>query len=105
MDYAYYNSKQLSELKKLAKARGGIKKYYCMPKHELCTLLATPDLPVAYQLEKKTLKTLREEAKAKNVQGFWPLKRGQLLDLLYPSNSSNYTPPAEPPAPESSTTS
>lgn len=73
----------LIELKRVAKGRG-IKLYYVMPKDELVRLLALPELPLDLRLQKKTIRQLREEAKERNLTGFWGLSRGELLTLLYP---------------------
>jgi hypothetical protein len=80
MDYA---AMSLLELKQVAKGRK-IKLYYVMPKDELVRLLSMPELPLELQLQKKTIRQLRQEAKARNLSGFWGLSRGELLQLLYP---------------------
>ena len=80
MDYA---AMSLAELKQAAKGRR-IKLYYIMPKDELVRLLSLPELPLELQLQKKTIRQLRQEAKARNLSGFWGLSRGELLTLLYP---------------------
>ncbi len=80
MDYA---AMSLAELKQVAKGRR-IKLYYIMPKDELVRLLSLPELPLELQLQKKTIRQLRQEAKARNLSGFWGLSRGELLTLLYP---------------------
>jgi hypothetical protein len=80
MDYAALS---LLELKQVAKGRK-IKLYYVMPKDELVRLLSMPELPLDLQLQKKTIRQLRQEAKARNLSGFWGLSRGELLGLLYP---------------------
>jgi hypothetical protein len=80
MDYA---TMSLAELKQVAKGRR-IKLYYIMPKEELVRLLSLPELPLELQLQKKTIRQLRQEAKARNLTGFWGLSRGELLSLLYP---------------------
>lgn len=80
MDYA---AMSLVELKQVAKGRK-IKLYYVMPKDELVRLLTLPELPLELQLQKKTIRQLRQEAKARNLSGFWGLSRGELLQLLYP---------------------
>jgi hypothetical protein len=78
-----YSQIPLAELKKLAKGRR-IKMYYTKSINELRWLLAQPILPMKYKIEKYTIKELREQAKEKNIRGFWNLSRGQLLALLYP---------------------
>lgn len=78
-----YSAMSLLELKKVAKGRR-IKMYYILPKDELVRLLSLPELPLELQLQKKTIRQLRQEAKEKNYAGFWSLSRGELLTLLYP---------------------
>ena len=78
-----YSAMSLLELKKTAKGRG-IKMYYVMPKDELVRLLSLPELPLEMRLQKKTIRQLRQEAKERNLTGFWGLSRGELLTLLYP---------------------
>ena len=78
-----YSALSLLELKQVAKGRK-IKLYYVMPKDELVRLLSLPELPMELQLQKKTIRQLRQEAKARNLSGFWGLSRGELLGLLYP---------------------
>ena len=79
-----YSTLPLTELKKLAKGRR-IKMYYTKSIRELRWLLAQTDLPMKYKVEKFTIKELREQAKEKNIRGFWNLSRGQLSALLYPN--------------------
>lgn len=78
-----YSALSLVELKKVAKGRR-IKMYYILPKEELVRLLSLPELPIELQLQKKTIRQLRQEAKERNLSGFWGLSRGELLTLLYP---------------------
>lgn len=78
-----YSAMSLIELKKVAKGRR-IKLYYILPKDELVRLLSLPELPLELQLQKKTIRQLRQEAKDRNYSGFWALSRGDLLHLLYP---------------------
>lgn len=78
-----YSAMSLLELKRVAKGRR-IKLYYILPKDELVRLLSLPELPLELQLQKKTIRQLRQEAKARNFSGFWALSRGELLTLLYP---------------------
>jgi hypothetical protein len=80
MDYA---AMSLVDLKKIAKERR-IKLYYVKPKEELVHLLSLPELPLELRLQKKTIRQLRQEAKGRNLSGFWGLSRGELLTLLYP---------------------
>jgi len=79
-----YSTMSLIELKRTAKGRG-LKLYYILPKDELVRLLSLPELPLELRLQKKTIRQLRQEAKAKNLTGFWGLSRGELLALLYPN--------------------
>lgn len=78
-----YSAMSLLELKRVAKGRR-IKLYYILPKDELVRLLSLPELPLELQLQKKTIRQLRQEAKERNYTGFWSLSRGELLTLLYP---------------------
>lgn len=78
-----YAALSLVELKQIAKGRK-IKLYYVMPKDELVRLLSLPELPMELRLQKKTIRQLRQEAKTRNLSGFWGLSRGELLGLLYP---------------------
>ena len=78
-----YSAMSLVELKKIAKERR-IKLYYVKPKEELIQLLSLPELPLELRLQKKTIRQLRQEAKDRNLSGFWGLSRGALLTLLYP---------------------
>jgi hypothetical protein len=80
-------SLSLIELKQAAKGRG-IKLYYILPKDELIRLLSLPELPLEMQLQKRTIRQLRQEAKAKHLTGFWGLSRGELLALLYPDEQA-----------------
>ena len=77
-----YSAMSLLDLKRAAKGRG-IKLYYVRPKDELIQLLSMPELPLELRLQKKTIRELRQEAKEKNLSGFWGLSRAELLDLLY----------------------
>ena len=78
-----YSAMSLVDLKKIAKERR-IKLYYVKPKDELVQLLSLPELPLELRLQKKTIRQLRQEAKERNLSGFWGLSRGELLTLLYP---------------------
>jgi hypothetical protein len=78
-----YSAMSLVDLKKIAKERR-IKLYYVKPKDELVQLLSLPELPLELRLQKKTIRQLRQEAKDRNLSGFWGLSRGELLTLLYP---------------------
>ena len=83
-----YSAMSLIDLKKAAKGRR-IKLYDVLPKDELVRLLSLPELPLEMQLQKKTIRQLRQEAKEKNYTGFWSLSRGELLTLLYPDQQGS----------------
>ena len=80
-----YSTLSLIELKQAAKKRGGIKQYYIKRKEELIEILSLSELPVEMQIQKKTIKTLREEAKSRGIRGkhIWSMKRDELVELLY----------------------
>ena len=79
-----YNKMYLADLKLIAKTRR-IKMYYVKTKEELVSLLTMKELPEAMKVEKMTIHQLRAEAKKRNVVGFWNLRRGALVDLLFPN--------------------
>ena len=79
-----YNKMYLADLKLIAKTRR-IKMYYVKTKEELVNLLSLKELPEAMKVEKMTIHQLRAEAKKRNVVGFWNLRRGALVDLLFPN--------------------
>ena len=79
-----YNKMYLADLKLIAKTRR-IKMYYIKTKEELISLLTMKELPEAMKVEKMTIHQLRAEAKKRNVVGFWNLRRGALVDLLFPN--------------------
>jgi len=83
-----YNTMSLIELKQAAKGRG-IKMYYVMKRNELARLLSMNELPEEVRLQKKTIRQLREEAKARNIQGVWKYTRAELMELLYPSKKTS----------------
>lgn len=80
-----YADMSLVELKQIAKERRYIKLYYVMPKEELVRILSLPEPPLEMRLAKFTIKQLREEAKQRDIHGFWNLSRAELLKLLYPT--------------------
>ena len=41
---------------------------------ELIQLLTMPELPASYRIEKMTIHELRDEAKKRNLRGFWGLR-------------------------------
>jgi hypothetical protein len=77
-------SLSLAELKKLAKGRR-IKQYYILKRSQLIQLLALPDLPESFKIEKMTIHELRALAKKKEMRGFWSLHRDDLVRLLFPN--------------------
>jgi hypothetical protein len=79
-----YADMSLVELKQIAKERRYIKLYYVLPKDELVRILSLPEPPMEMKLSKLTIKQLREEAKQRDIHGFWNLSRADLLNLLYP---------------------
>jgi hypothetical protein len=83
-----YNEMSLIELKQAAKGRG-IKLYYIKKHAELVQLLSLPELPLELRLQKRTIRQLREEAKAKGLPGIWKYSRAELMELLYPSKKSS----------------
>jgi hypothetical protein len=91
MEPINYNKMYLADLKLIAKTRR-IKMYYIKTKDELVALLNMPELPQAMKVEKMTIHELRKEAKKRNVSGFWSLRRGDLVRLLFPENVNQTTP-------------
>ena len=82
-----YQKMYLSDLKLIAKTRR-IKMYYVKTKDELVTLLSMKELPQELKIEKMTIHELRAEAKKRNIVGFWNLRRGALVDLLFPKTDN-----------------
>ena len=91
MEPINYNKMYLADLKLLAKNRR-IKMYYIKTKEELVTLLGMAELPQSMKVEKMTIHELRKEAKKRNVSGFWSLRRGDLVKLLFPENVNQAAP-------------
>jgi len=88
-----YNKMYLADLKLIAKTRR-IKMYYVKTKEELVNLLTLKELPQSMKVEKMTIHELRAEAKKRNVVGFWTLRRGALVELLFPNTQDvNQTAP------------
>ena len=85
MEPINYNKMYLADLKLIAKTRR-IKMYYIKTKEELVALLSMKELPQAMKVEKMTIHELRKEAKIRNISGFWSLRRGDLVTLLFPQN-------------------
>jgi hypothetical protein len=44
------------------------------------------------KVEKMTIHQLRKEAKARNISGFWSLRRGDLVKLLFPETVDEVAP-------------
>jgi hypothetical protein len=91
MEPINYNKMYLADLKLIAKTRR-IKMYYVKTKEELVTLLSMAELPQAMKVEKMTIHQLRKEARARNISGFWSLRRGDLVTLLFPENVNQAAP-------------
>jgi hypothetical protein len=70
-------------VKQIARARH-IKQYYILKRAKLIRLLNMPVLPPSYRIEKMTIHELRDEAKKRNLRGFWGLRRERLVSLLFP---------------------
>jgi hypothetical protein len=87
MDYTVLS---LPELKVIAKARR-IKQYYILKKHVLVDLLRMPELPQSYILEKRTVKSLREQAKALGIVRYSKMSRDALIARLFPQNVGDTT--------------
>jgi hypothetical protein len=88
-----YHSMELPELKAIAKERKPkIKHYYIMSRAQLIQVLLMDKLPQKMILEKKTLKELQVEAKAKNIPKVWSLRRHELMEILYPQSESTLSP-------------
>jgi hypothetical protein len=49
-------------------------------------------LPDKMILEKKTLKQLQAEAKARNIPKVWSFRRHELMELLYPEKTETDSP-------------
>ena len=88
-----YHSMELPELKKIAKNhKPRIKHYYMRKRAELIQILLMDTFPEEMILEKKTLKDLQAEAKAKNIPKVWSLRRDELVEILYPRSESTLSP-------------
>lgn len=85
METPNYSSMYLADLKLIAKTRR-IKMYYVKTKDELVTLLNLAELPQEMKIEKMTIHDLRKEARARNISGFWGLRRSELVRLLFHEN-------------------
>jgi len=88
-----YHSMELPELKALAKEHTPkIKHYYIMSRAQLIQVLLMNKLPDKMILEKKTLKQLQAEAKAKGIPKVWSFRRHELIEILYPQPDSSLSP-------------
>lgn len=76
---------KLSELKKVAKERGGIKGYYTMSKKELISFLEMPELPEWLVVTKMTVDALREVAGKRGLRGYWSYSKAELISTLFPN--------------------
>ena len=85
-----YHTMSLVELKQAARDhKPSIKYYYVKSRLELIQILTMKQLPQSFILEKKTLATLRKEALEKGHTNIWKLKKGELMELLYPRAHEN----------------
>ena len=91
MEPINYNKMYLADLKLIAKTRR-IKMYYVKTKEELVTLLNMPELPQSMKVEKMTIHELRKEARKRNISGFWSLRRGDLVKVLFPEDVNKAAP-------------
>ena len=80
-----YHSMKLSELKKVAKTRGGIKSYYTMSKKELISFLEMPELPEWLVVTKMTADSLRDLAGERGLRGYWGYSKAELIATLFPN--------------------
>uniref|UniRef100_A0A6C0HK40 Rho termination factor-like N-terminal domain-containing protein n=1 Tax=viral metagenome TaxID=1070528 RepID=A0A6C0HK40_9ZZZZ len=80
-----YHSMKLSELKKVAKERGGIKGYYTMSKKELISFLEMPELPEWLVVTKMTVDALRDLAGKRGLRGYWGYSKAELISTLFPN--------------------
>ena len=80
-----YQTMKLSELKKVAKERGGIKGYYTMSKKELISFLEMPELPEWLVVTKMTVDSLRELAGKRRLRGYWGYSKAELISTLFPN--------------------
>ena len=84
---------ELPELKRIAKDHSPkIKHYYIMSRAQLIQVLLMDTLPEKMILEKKTLKQLQSEAKAKGIPKVWSFRRHELMEILYPQPESTLSP-------------
>ena len=80
----------LVELKQAAKNHvPKIKQYYVKSRLELIKLLSMKEFPIEMLISKKTIAELRKEAQERKLPNIWKLRRGELVELLYPSSEQN----------------
>jgi predicted transcriptional regulator len=77
-----YSRLSLPELKVIARTRR-IKQYYILKKNVLINLLTMPELPQSYILEKRTVKSLRDQAKAQGIVRYSKMSRDTLIARLF----------------------
>jgi hypothetical protein len=77
-------ARPLPELRKQAKELG-IKQHYIMTKATLAMILSNPTHIEWYQIQKKTIRQLRDEAKARGVPHVYKYPRNELFAMLYPT--------------------
>lgn len=88
-----YHSMELPELKAIAKKHEPkIKHYYIMSRAQLIQVLLMDKFPDKMILEKKTLKQLQAEAKAKGIPKVWSFRRHELMEILYPTKMESGSP-------------
>lgn len=63
-----------------------------MSRAQLIQVLLMDKLPEKMILEKKTLKQLQAEAKAKGIPKVWSFRRNDLMEILYPQPESSLSP-------------
>lgn len=85
-----YSRLSLPELKALARTRR-IKHYYVLKKQVLIDLIRLAELPQSYILEKRTVKSLREQAKAQGIARYSKMSRQTLIARLFPNHVGDTT--------------
>jgi hypothetical protein len=89
------HSLSLVELKQLAKINNPpIKYYYIKSRVELIQIL-TSEFTEEMKIEKLTIHQLRKEAREKGHLNVWKMRRPQLIELLYGSDSGSGSGPKE----------
>lgn len=83
-----YHAMSLVDLKQAAKNHTPkIKQYYIKSRAELIQILTMGEFTQDMIVAKKTLAELRKEAQERKLPGIWKLRRAELVELLYPSDS------------------